>query len=259
MKCNDGKTNRLTTKQVSYAMKMKFVTVGMFLLSIPGLVMASEYAVFTKDIVEPYGLYKKSLALTSKKKNQEKAIVVVQKFINSWGMLANKYANDVPDQLNQTVDFSGKIKRPVTVGEEALAMLKAGKVRKAHSHLEEIRYSLWRMRVDAGIVSLNDKINDFHEAMEIVLDGIIEDSSPEQLQHLENRYGDWLAIKWADVGTATYSVADKDAFVLVIKDGQNAIAKLVEILKKGNAAEAKNAGGKVKKSYKAVFFLPECS
>ena len=257
--CNDGKTKRMATKQISYAMRMEFVTVCMFLLSIPGLVMASEYAAFTKDIVEPYGLYKRSLALTSKKKNQEKAIVVVQKFINSWGMLANKYANDVPDQLNQTVDFNSKINRPVTVGEEALAMLKAGEIKKAHLHMEEIRYSLWRMRVDAGIVSLNDKINDFHEAMEVVLDGITEDSSPEHLKHLGKRYGAWLAIKWADVGKVDYSVADKDAFALAIKEGQNAIKNLLEMLKKGDAAEAKTAGGKVKKSYKAVFFLPECS
>jgi hypothetical protein len=61
------------------------------------------------------------------------------------------------------------------------------------------------------------------------------------------------------VGKADYSVAGKDAFAVVIKDGQNAIDKLVEMLKKGDADEAKNAGGKVKKSYKAVFFLPECS
>lgn len=253
MKCNAGNTNGVITK------KVKFIALCMFLLSIPGLVMASEYAIYTKDIVEPYGLYKKSLALTSKKKNQEKAIAVVQKFINSWGVLANKYANDVPDLLSQTDDFSSKIKRPVAVGEEALAMLKAGKVKEAHSNLEEIRYSLWRMRVDAGIISLNDKINDFHEAMEIVLDGIAEDSSSEQLQHLGNRYGDWLAIKWAEVGTTNNSVADKDAFSLSIKDGHNTILKLLEALKKGNAVEAMKAGGKVKKSYKAVFFLPECS
>lgn len=240
-------------------MRIKFFAVYIFLLSIPGLTIASEYAVFKKDIVEPYGLYKKSLALTSKKKNQEKAVVVVQKFIKSWSALANKYENNIPDQLNKTVDFNNKINRPVTVAEEALAMLKLGKVKKAHTHLEQIRYSLWRIRVDAGIISLNDKINDFHEAMEIVLDGITEDSSSEQLQHLGNRYGDWLAIKWAEVGTANYSVSDKDTFALVIKNGENAITKLVEILKKGIAAEARKAGGNVKKSYKAVFFLPECS
>jgi len=258
MKYNTEKINRMKTK-LWFTMRIKFVAVCMLLLSIPGLVIASEYTVFTKDIVEPYGLYKKSLALTSKKKNQEEAIVVVQKFINSWDVLASKYANDVPDQLNQTVDFASKINRPVAIGEEALAMLKAGKVKKAHLRLEEIRYSLWRMRVDAGIVSLNDKINDFHEAMEIVLGSITEDNSSEQLQYLGNRYGGWLAIKWAEVGTANFSITDKDAFSLVIKDGQNAIADLVETLKKGNAAEARKAGGKVKKNYKAVFFLPECS
>ena len=259
MKLDTGKINRMLTKQMRCTMKITFVAVCIFLLNIPSLVMASEYAVFTKDIVEPYGLYKKSLALTSKKKNQEKAIVVVQQFIESWSVFAKKYVTDVPEQLNQTVDFSSKINRPTIVGEESLAMLKAGKVKKAHAHMEEIRYSLWRMRVDAGIVSLNDKINDFHEAMEIVLYGITEDSSSEQLQHLGSRYGDWLAIKWAEVGTVNYSVADKEAFAILIKDGKNAIIKLVEILEKGSAAEAKNAGGKVKKSYKAVFFLPECS
>lgn len=240
-------------------MRIKFVTVCMFLLIIPSFVMASEYAVFKKDIMEPYGFYKKSLSLTSKKENQEKAILVVQKFINSWGILANTYANDVPDQLNQTVDFSKKINRPVTVGEEALLMLKARAVKKAHSHLEEIRYSLWRMRIDAGIISLNDKINDFHEAMEVVLNDITKESSSEQLQHLGQRYGDWLAIKWADVGTVNYSGADPDTFFQVVKDGQKAISNLVEILKKGDAADAKKAGGKVKNSYKDVFFLPECS
>lgn len=240
-------------------MRMIFIAIFMFWLSIPGLVMASEYESFIIDIVEPYGLYKQSLALTSKKKNQEKAIGVVQKFINSWGVFANKYANDVPDQLNQTVDFSMKINRPITIGEEALTMLKAGEVKKAHAHMEEIRYSLWRMRIDAGIVSLNDKINDFHEAMEIVLDGISKDGSSEYLQHLGNRYGEWLAIKWAEVGAANSSIVDKDAFALIIKDGQNAIVELIEKLKTGNVVEAKKAGGKVKKSYKAIFFLPECS
>ncbi|MDH3346591.1 MAG: hypothetical protein OEM02_00625 [Desulfobulbaceae bacterium] len=240
-------------------MRIKFIAVCMFLLSIPGLVLASDYTVFTKDIVEPYGLYKKSLALTSKKENQEKATVVVQKFVKSWSMFANKYANDVPDKLSSLVDFSSKITQPIAVGKEALALVKGGEVKKAHSHLEAIRYSLWRMRVDAGIVSLNDKINDFHEAMEIVLKGISKDSSPEHLQHLGNRYGDWLAIKWAEVGNANSSVVDKEAFALVIKDGNNAITNLVEILKKGNTTEAKKAGAKIKNNYKAIFFLPECS
>ena len=231
----------------------------MLFLITPYLAMASDYKVFQKDMMEPYGLYKKSLALTSKQANKEKAIVIVEKFIRSWDTLAQKYANDVPGKLSQIADFAEKITRPVAVGNEALEMLKAGKVKKAHGQLEEVRYLLWEMRVNAGIVSLNDKINDFHEAMEIVLDGIKEDGSPKSLQHLEKRYGAWLAIKWAEVKGADYSGADKDAFSFIIADGQNAILELRENLKKGDAIGAKKAGGKVKKSYKGIFFLPECS
>ncbi len=240
-------------------MKIKVATVIMFLLISPSLVMASNYKDFQKDIMEPYGFYKKSLALTSKKENKEKAIVVVGKLISSWETLALKYENDVPDQLKQTDDFSRKINRPIAVGNEALEMLTAGKVKKAHAHLEEVRYSLWRIRVDAGIVSLNDKINDFHEAMEIVLVGMATDNSTASLQHIEKRYGDWLAIKWATINETDYSGADKVGFATAVDDGHNAIVKLRENMKKGDAAESKKAGGKVKKSYKKIFFLPECS
>ena len=238
---------------------MRFAAVCMFLLIAPGFAMASDYTIFQKDIMEPYSFYKKALALTSKKENKDKAIGVVEKFISSWDVLAQKYANDVPDQLKQTADFDKKIKRPVAVGNEALEMLRAGEVKQAHFQLEEVRYSLWRMRVDAGIVSLNDKINDFHEAMEVVLDGIKEQTSPESLQHLGKRYGGWLAIKWAEITAEDYSGADKDAFGLKIANGHDAITELRENLKKGDAAGAKKAGGKVKKSYKGIFFLPECS
>ena len=238
---------------------MKFAAVIMFLLISPSLVMASNYKDFQKDIEEPYGYYKKALALTSKKESKEQAIVVVGKLVSSWETLARIYENDVPDQLKHTDDFSRKINRPIALGNEALEMLTAGKVKKAHAHLEEVRYSLWRMRVDAGIISLNDKINDFHEAMEVVLDRMATDNSTASLQHIEKRYGDWLAIKWATISENDYVGTDKDGFAITVEDGHNAIAELRENMKKGNPDGSKKAGGKVKKSYKKLFFLPECS
>ncbi len=240
-------------------MRIKFIAAYILLLSAPGLLMASQYDAFTKDIMQPYGLYKKSLALTSKTENKEKAIVVVEKFIGAWGELADKYANDVPDRLSSIQDFSGKINRPTAVGEEALAMLKAGQVKKAHSHLEEVRYGLWRMRTDAGVVSLNDKVNDFHEAMEIMMGGIKADNSAEHLQHLGERYGQWLAIKWAEIAHTGDSVVDKAAFAEVIQNGDSAIVMLSAVLKEGDASAAKKAIGKVKKAYISLFFLPESS
>ena len=241
-------------------MRTKLIAVLMLALILPVAAWASEYEAFSRDIMKPYGFYKKSLALTSKEKNQEKAVVVVQKFISSWEKFADKYAQDIPDRLRRVANFSATIKRPVLVGKEALELLQAGEVKKSHHRLEEVRYLLWRMRVEAGVTSLNDKVNDFHEAMEIVLDGIAKDGSPEHLRHLGNRYGAWLAIKWAEVAAAGTSASDQKAFSGAVADGEQAIAGLIEILKKGaDAAAAQKAGKKIKKSYKAVFFLPECS
>jgi hypothetical protein len=238
---------------------MRIIAIFVFLFVIPGLAAASDYSTFTKDIVEPYGYYKKSIALTSKKKNQDQAIATTQKFVKAWQTFADKYVNDAPEPFSNMKDFDKKISSPTKIGEEALKMLMAGEVLDSHKHLEQVRYLLWRMRVDAGISSLNDKTNDFHEAMEIVLEGIKLDDSAQHLKHLGNRYGEWLAIKWADVGGADDSVADKDAFEQVIKNGHSAITKLVDALKEGDVDRAKKAGGKVKKGYKAIFFLPECS
>lgn len=240
-------------------MRMKLIAAYILLLCAPGIVFASQYDTYTKDIMQPYGLYKKSLALTSKVENKQKAISVVKKFINSWGELAAKYASDVPDRLASTVDFSAKINRPIAVGKEALALLNKGEVKKAHAHLEEVRYTLWRMRADAGITSLNDKVNDFHEAMEVVMDGIKTDNSASHLQHIGDRYGQWLAIKWAEIAHFSAAVEDKAAFAEIVNNGENAIIKLIKVLKDGNAASAKKEMGKVKKAYKSLFFLPESS
>ena len=237
--------------------------IGVMLLAavffVSSSVVAADYKAFTEDIKEPYGYFKKSLALTSKKENREKAIDVVKKFTDSWAKLAEKYAKDAPEPFNEIEGFTQKINRPVAVGQEALALLHAGDVKKAHHVLEEVRYLLWKMRVEVGLSSLNDRINDFHEAMEIVLGGVTESQSSAELIHLGDRYGAWLAIKWEEVGNAVYTGADKASFDAAVLDGRNAIVSLREALSKADDAAAKKFAGMVKKQYKVVFFMPECS
>lgn len=224
-----------------------------------GSALASDYVAFEKDMMEPYGFYKKSIALTSKKENKDKAINVVNKFIGSWTELAKKYEADVPVPFSHLENFAAKITRPVAVGKEALELLNAGEVKKAHEVLEEVRYLLWKMRVDVGITSLNDRINDFHEAMEVVLDSIKADDSAGHLIHVGNRYGAWLAIKWEEVAKIAFSGTDVAAFQSAVSGGKKAIVDIRESLGKADAAASKKAGDQVKKFYKEIFFLPECS
>ncbi len=217
--------------------------------------IASSYDDFKKDIIAPYSLYKKALALTSKVENKEKAIGVVKKYIDAWHQLAASYEQDVPQPFAWMSDFKIQINKPTAVGREALTLLEAGEVHAAHSALEEVRYQLWEMRVKSGISSLNDKVNDFHEAMEIVLDGIKEHNDAAGLKKFGKRYGAWLSIKWEEVGRAQDTGTDQEAFAKAVTEGRKAIADLREKMSAGDQAGAKKAGGTVKKAYKGVFFL----
>lgn len=222
---------------------------------VTGMAHASEYSAFSNDMVRPYGYYKKSLSLTSKKEDAEKAKAAIASLIESWEPFAAKYAGDVPKQLTGINDFSSRIKRPVEVARQAAEYLKAGNVGRAHTVLEEIRYLMWEMRVKSGIVSLSDKTNDFHEVMEIVLDHAAAAKEPEDAQRVYERYAAWFLIKWDDLANATDIHPVRNAFDPAFHDGRKAVVAYLEALKHGDAAGAKKLSGSVKSAYKKVWSL----
>ena len=73
-----------------------------------GAAQASEYAAFTRDLVQPYDFYKKSLSLTSKKEDAEKAKVAIASFIDTWDKFSATYAADVPKPFAGISDFSSQ-------------------------------------------------------------------------------------------------------------------------------------------------------
>ncbi len=232
------------------------ILIGMIL---PGVAFGSQYSDFQKDIQEPYGWYKKALGLTSKKENQQKAQAAVENFIKTWKQFSAQYEQNVPDQLQPVRDFKARIMAPSGIGENALKLIQQGDVLEAHAILEEIRYSLWDMRVQAHISSLNDKVNDFHEAMEIVLDKVKEADSAAALQSIEKRYGAWLAIKWKEVGNSSGSGTETKEFHESVTAGLKAIEELRKSMTEGDIKGSSKAGSSVKKAYKSIFFLPFCS
>ena len=220
-----------------------------------GAAQASEYSAFTRDLVQPYDFYKKSLSLTSKKEDAEKAKAAIASFIDTWDKFSATYAADVPKPFTGIRDFSSRIKRPVEVGRQAAEYLKAGNVSRAHTALEEVRYLMWEMRVKSGIVSLSDKANDFHEAMEVVLDHAADAKEPEDAQRVFERYGAWFLIKWDDMANAPDTASVKKAFDPAFEEGRKAVVAYLDTLKQGDAATAKKLSGSVKGAYKKVWML----
>ena len=233
--------------------------VGLLVLSLPTVSLGADYARFQQDSVEAYGFYKKALSLTSKPDTQDKSIATMERFQASWKVLADKYKQDVPEPFAALPNYAELIERPLAIGQQVLAELKEGKIKVAHATLEEIRYLLWNMRTQAGLVTLNDKINDFHEVMEIVLDKMHADKGAENVRKVAKRYGPWMEIKWEELAVAEVFSADRAVFETALKDGRSAISSLRNLMLNGDVKAAQGAGKKVKKAYKAVFFLDSVS
>ena len=225
------------------------------LLITTGSACASEYVDFLRDIASPYGHYRQSLVLTSSKENADKAQQAIAQFTLGWEAVAAKYAADAPRPLAGIADFSTKIQRPVAVGKEATALMKEGKVARAHAALEEVRYLLWDMRVRSGINSIADKSNDFHEAMEVVLDHATDARTPDELMAVGERYAAWLSIKWEDHALASDLTAIRKEFDPAFGDGRKAVADYLSALRKGDMEAAKKLSGGVKNAYKKVWAL----
>jgi len=230
------------------------------LILIPSFACASSYTAFQQDLSTPYTLYKKALMMTGHAKhNQEEIKAVLEKSASAWQQFAEKYKENRPETYAKIEKFAERISRPAQISKEALAAVQDGKAHQAHKTLEPIRYLLWEMRVEAGISpSLSDKVNDFHEAMEVVLGGIAQHHKPEGLRHLNKRYGTWLALKWKDIGNAPEAKSLGQQFQELISEGTEAISQLKITLNHGNAKQAAKAAKRVKKSFKKIFFLPEC-
>lgn len=237
---------------------MQKAAFGLFFLLvslIPTLSTASEYQVFTKDLAAPYGHFKRALSLTSKKDDAAKAKEAITSFVAGWDKLAAKYGKDVPSVFSATENFPVLIARPVEIGRNAAALMEKGEIAAAHKALEEVRYLMWNLRVRNGIVDLADKANNFHEAMEIILDKAAEAKDPAALRSIEERFGAWLAVAWEEVALAPVVPEKASAMVVTMAEGRTAIAGLRTALQTGDKAGLKSQGTAVKNAYKKIFFM----
>lgn len=233
---------------------MTYVAAGTLLCSAPAAI-AAEYADFLRDTTAPYGHYRQSLSLTSGNEAVDKAALEVQQFVAGWETVAARYAGDPPKPFASLGDFPAKIKRPVDVGRDALALLKEGRAARAHTVLEEVRYILWDLRVRAGINSITDRANDYHEAMEVILEHVAKAKDEDDLNDVAERYGAWLSIKWEELALASDLSAIRKEFDPVFSDGRKVIADYLATLRKGDVAAAKKMSGPIKGAYKKVWSL----
>ena len=193
--------------------------------------------------------------LTSNPDNIDKATQSISQFSTGWKGIVEKYAGDPPKPFAIIPGYADKIGRPLMISQEAQTLMATGKVAQAHMVLEEIRYLLWGMRVQAGINSVADKANDFHEAMEIILDHAAAAKDAEELAAVEARYGAWVVIKWEEHSLAADLGPVRKEFDIALTDGRKTIADYLTVLRNGNFEAAKKMVGPIKSAYKKMWAI----
>jgi hypothetical protein len=234
-------------------LKIFTIACALLLLSSPSL--ASTYTDFQRDLAVPYGHYRQSLMLTSKKENADQAKLAIEQFIKEWETLSKRYSTDIPTPFVAIADFSSKLQRPVAIGHEAMKLVSEGQVINAHAVLEEVRYLLWGMRIQARLNSVADKANDFHEAMEVVMDQAATAHSAEELTAISQRYGAWLMIKWEEQALADDLTSIRAKFEPALAEGRPVINAYLDALRAGDSVAAKKLTGSIKNAYKKIWLL----
>ncbi|WP_273266694.1 hypothetical protein [Flexistipes sinusarabici] len=232
-------------------MRSFFIILFVTLLALPAF--SSSYSDFANDMKPAYLAWKQGV-LTTKANNQKNSIKNVNKFLNHWKLLENKYKNNPPEELKQVESFSEDISNVTEVAGKALAEIKNGEVIEAHTTLEKVRYILWNLRAKAGIVTLGDKLNDYHEIMEMILEEVVLMENPGKLKMLAERQGLWLKIKWNEILSF---MQQHDYEGKIIEDAtkeKKAVEKFLNYAEQGNIDKAYMQSGPIKKNFKKVFF-----
>ena len=232
---------------------LTLLTIGMLL--VPFGAFAADYQSFTRDAAVPYSQYKKSLSLTNKIEDAAKAKAAIDAFVTGWTVVADRYGKDRPTVFAAVNDFPALIAKPVQIARDSAALLDKGDVKGAHAKLEDIRYLLWNLRVTNGVNALADRVNSFHEVMEIMLD--LADHAKDQaaLNGIEGRYGSWFAISWEELKLAPATETGAKGFAEAFAEGRSAIASYRSALRSGDRPAIKTSGNAVKNSYKKIFFM----
>lgn len=235
---------------------MRWILIVLFvtLLALP--TFASSYNEFAKDMKPAYLAWKNGL-LTTKANNQNKSNKIVNKFLNEWKQLENKYKDNPPEELKQVNSFSKDISDITKVAKKSLNEINNGEVIGAHTTLEKVRYILWNIRAQAGIETLGDKLNDYHEIMEMILEEVVVMENPKKLKMLAGREGLWLKIKWNEILSFIKQHNYESKILEDAMAEKKAVNKFLSYAEQGNIDKAYMQGGPIKKNFKKVFFSEE--
>ncbi len=213
---------------------------------------AGPIAEFEGQLREAYASYRGALFQTNQK-NQQATEAALATFIQKWGVIVGQWAKSPPPQYADDVSFERVLAEVASITKAASVEAGTGKLAEAHQTLEKIRDLLSGLRHRNGIVTFSDRMNSYHEKMEVMLDKKYDGFSPSGLGELREDAAvlAHLVHEIAENPLAgSGGNADYDAAFKALKAS---VENVLAAARAGEAAAAKAALTGLKKPYSQMF------
>jgi hypothetical protein len=175
----------------------KFIVLTICLVAaIYSVAFAAEnsFLQFNADVDKAYAAYRKALFQTNKK-DLEKSGKANENFIRQWQQIKQNYASKPPEVFSSDPKWESTLASIEEIAQRSASEIKEGQLAEAHETLEAIRDELSDLRKRNSIIVFSDHINNYHEAMEGLLQrGYTADKiGPEAIAEL---YGQTAVLKY---------------------------------------------------------------
>lgn len=137
----------------------------------------NRFQQFNTDVDTAYAAYRKALFQTNKN-DAEKSGKATDSFQNQWIKIIETYSSHPPEVYSSDPKWNETLTDIEKIADKSSALIKEGQLAEAHEHLEAIRDNLSNLRKRNSVISFSDHINNYHQVMEVLLEG---DFTPEKI------------------------------------------------------------------------------
>jgi hypothetical protein len=228
------------------------LAVAVLVLLGPGSGWSGPIADFEAEMKAAYADYRAALFQTNR--NDKAATeAALNGFLTKWRTIAVRWSATPPPHMMEDREVAGTFARIEEIALTAQKEASAGALAEAHETLEAIRDEIGALRQRNGLITFSDRMNAYHEKMEVVLG---RQNSPLDAAMLGTLREEAAVLNYLVETISQHVPADlktNSDFAAALDGLRKSVLDLVDAARGGDPAAAKKALQALKGPYSRMF------
>lgn len=221
-------------------------------LALPGAAISGPTADFEAALGVAYADYRAALFQTNRK-DKAATNVALGRFLKNWRQLIAEWSKNPPPHMAEDGDFARSLASVESIALQAEEEVVEENLPKAHETLEAIRDEISVLRERNGLVSFSDRMNSYHERMELVLERPIDRLDAEAIGIFRE---DAAVLSYLAESIARYApstLRNDPKFTAALQALKESVKALIGATRAGDPASTKKALQELKAPYSRMF------